>query len=185
MQTRFIDREMTYDGTQLRSHFNYEQVEILGDSVLAFIGPCDVAVADLVDLEDARHGRIIKSQSMLHFIGEFYGLSLTETILWQRLMISQLQQRLMKEKDGLQLRRNGNDLYDGEFKLSVSIATTSAVSTLIHVGINIVSQGTPVPTKGLRDYGIAPQPFAKQVLADFQEEWSSLGRDRAKVRPVN
>lgn len=184
MQTKFLDKEITYDGTQLRSHWNYEVADMLGDALVAFLGPCHVDVSHLVDLEDARHERIIKSRSMLHFIGEFFDRSLNETILLQRLLICQLQQRLMREKDGMSLRRSGNDLYDGEFKLTVSIATSSPVSTLIHAAINIISEGTPVPTKGLRDYGIEPKAFARHLLADFAEEWGSLQRDRAKVRAV-
>ena len=184
MQTRFLARQLTYDGTQLRSHFIYEQTGYLGNCLLSFAGPCHVAVDDLVDLDDARHGRFIKSQAMLHFIGEFFDRSLNETILLQRLLISQVQQRLMQSIDGFCPRRSGNDLYDDEFKLSVSIATCSPVSTLIHAGINISSAGTPVPTKGLSDYGLEPQPFAERILADFQEEYAGLQRDRTKVRPV-
>lgn len=185
MEIRFLDKEIVYDGTQLRSHFNFEQTGLIGDSAVAFIGPCHVDVEHLVDLEDALHGRIIQSQSMLHFIGEFYGATLKETILFQRLIVSLLQQRLMQENGKVVLRRSGNDLYDGQFKLSVSIATCSPVSTLLHLGVNILSEGTPVPTKGLNDYNIAAPAFAAQLLQDIQTEWASLRRDCAKARAVS
>ena len=117
---------------------------------------------------------------MLHFIGEFYNIPLRETVLLQRLLITLIQQRIVAP-----LQRTGNDLYEGEKKLTVSIATASALSTLIHAGINIESEGTPVPTKGLADYGIEPLGFAQQVLEHFKREFESIGRDLAKVRPVS
>ncbi len=184
MQIQLIDQEMTYNGTQLRSHWIYETTGQLGDALVAFIGPCDVTLEHMVDLEDVRQEKPIASRSMLHFIGEFYKLPLSETILLQRLLISQIQQRLTEQKKEFSLVRTGNDLYDGENKLTVSIATASPVSTLLHAGINIVSEGTPVPTRGLADYQVEALPFARQILTDFQKEYESIKRDLAKVRPV-
>lgn len=185
MQIKFNDTPTDYDGTQLRSHWIYESQGLLGNALVSFVGACDVTVENLVDLEDARQDRPIASREMLHFIGEFFDLTLTDTILLQRLLITLLQQRVTEQANGLKLIRTGNDLYDGKFKLSVSIATASPVSTLLHAGINIMSEGTPVPTQGLADYGIATVPFAKQVLQDFKEEFDSISRDLAKVRPVS
>lgn len=184
MQTLFIDKPIPYTGTQLRSHWIYETTGQLGDALVAFCGACDVSTDHLVDLEDARNDRPIASRSMLHLIGEFYGVTLKETILLQRLLISLIQQRITIHVGG-QLQRTGNDLYEGEKKLTVSIATASPVSTLLHAGINIESEGTPVPTKGLADYGIEPTEFAGHVLADFSKEYQSVHRDMAKVRSVS
>lgn len=187
MKTHFIDTQINYDGTQLKSHWIYDVTGDLGDSLVAFVGACDVNVDHLVDLEDARNNRPIASRSMLHFIAEFFDGSLKETILLQRLLISLLQQRIT-DRVGAQLisplQRIGNDLYENDKKLTVSIATASPVSTLIHAGINISSEGTPVPTKGLSDYGIEPIEFAQEILADFMKEYTSVLRDLAKVRPA-
>ena len=43
--------------------------------------------------------------------------------------------------------RKGDDLFLGEGKLSVSIATASPVSTLIHLGVNEDASGAPVTTQ--------------------------------------
>jgi hypothetical protein len=64
----------------------------------------------------------------------------------------------------------------------VSIASVSPVSALIHAGINISSRSTPVPTRGLADYGIEPAAFAKEVLAGYSAECEGLLRARCKVR---
>lgn len=179
MRVQLIDTEMTYDGSQLHSHWIYDSTGQLGDSLVAFVGPCDVSLERMVDLEDVRHQRPITSQAMLHFIGEFFNIDLPQTILLQRLLVSLMQQRI-----DAPLQRTTNDLYEGEHKLTVSIATASQVSTLLHAGINISSKGTPVPTKGLEDYGIDPIEFAKGVLEDFKSEFESISRDISKVRPV-
>jgi uncharacterized protein len=190
MKTYFIDKAITYDGTQLRSHWIYENTELLADALVAFIGPCDVSLDHMVDLEDVRNKRPIYSQSMLHFMGEFYRSSLAETILLQRLLISQVQEGLMnhlraRQAAPLQVNRIGNDLYEGDKKISVSVATTSPTSTLIHAGINIISDGTPVLTKGLADFDIEPIGFADKILNSFKTEFESLERDLAKVRSVD
>ncbi|MBI2346914.1 MAG: DUF366 family protein, partial [Deltaproteobacteria bacterium] len=78
----------------------------------------------------------------------------------------------------------GNDLFEGTAKLSVSIATASPISTLMHTGINILSTNTPVMTKGLHDYGIDPAPFATKVMARYAEEIAGVVHARAKVRGV-
>ncbi len=179
MRVQLIDNEITYDGSQLRSHWIYEKTGQLGDALVAFVGACDVSLERMVDLEDVRHQRPIASQRMLHFIGEFFNNDLPQTILLQRLLVSLIQQRIQAP-----LRRTGNDLYEGDDKLTVSIATASQVSTLLHAGINISSQGTPVPTRGLADYKIDPISFAQDVLADFKQEFESISRDISKVRPV-
>lgn len=187
MHIHFLDKRINYNGTQLHSHWIFESTGILGDSLVGFVGACDVGVENLVDLEDVRNEQPIFSQSMLHFIGEFFDISLKETVLLQRLLISLIQQRL-KESVGAQfiapIIRMGNDLYERDLKLTVSIATASPVSTLIHAGINIKSERTPVPTKGLNDYGIEPIVLAEQILDDFKEEFESIQRDLAKVRAV-
>jgi hypothetical protein len=78
--------------------------------------------------------------------------------------------------------RRGSDLYDGTRKLTVSIASASPVSTLIHAGINVSSRNTPVPTTGLDDYGIPAREFAEEVLAAYVSDCASALRARCKVR---
>jgi len=180
LTTRFIDRPITYDGSQLKSHWIYDSFEILGPALVAFTGPCQVASAAMVDKVDAHHGLHIYSESMLHFIGEIFDLDLTKAILWQRLLIGRIGCTI-EHLTKIPILRSGNDLFDGPHKLSVAIATLSPVSTLIHVGTNIISRNTPVPTKGLADYGIEPARFAATLLEEMREEWAQVATARSKV----
>ena len=162
MYWRYVTDCIPYDGVALRPRFIYETTGLLGDAIVAFSGPCAVGQAHMVDLEDVRAQAWIKSESMLHFLIESFDVSLLAAVGLQRLLMDLMRQQLASlGVDGIV--RRGDDLYDGLYKLSVSIAAPAKTSCLIHAGINISSAGTPVPTKGLADYGIAPQAFAEAV----------------------
>lgn len=184
MKTHFIDSELKYDGTQLAPHFAYTNHNILGDSIVSFIGPCDVNLDHLVDLEDVKRKAPIYSESMLHFIVEHFEDDLKTVICYQRLLISLIQQELIESCEGLVLRRQGDDLFDEHHKLTVSIATASTTSCLIHTGINIISDNTPVPTKGLKDYGVNEFALATGVMNRYRVEMEGIKKARAKVRGV-
>ena len=156
-----------YEGSQLQSLFTYKNYGVMGDSVLVFRGPCRVGREEMVDMEDVRAEDWIFSEDMLHFIIEHFELDLEKTIVRQRLLIAMIKEKL-EEYDISGLRRQGDDLYLGDRKLSVSISTLSPVSTLIHTGLNISSANTPIPTVSLRDLGVPDfLTFGEQVAAAY------------------
>ncbi len=183
MEVRFIEERLKYTGRELRPHFAYRDFGILGDSLVAFRGGCDVSSNDLVDLADAKAEADIYSEDMLHFIGEFFDTDLEKTILRQRLLMALIRDEIAL-RSGAPVIRIGDDLYEGEKKLTVSIATVTPVSTMIHAGVNIVSEFTPVKTKGLKDYGVDVKPFAEAVLKKFKGEMEGIRAARCKVRGV-
>lgn len=184
MNATFIPETMTYTGEQLRSHWAYEHYDVQGDSIIAFIGPCDVGLHHLVDLADRKDQKSIYSEEMLHFIVEHYDLDLEKTILKQKLLVTVLMEKLNNRLERDVVHRLGDDLFDGDKKLSVSIATLTPVSTMIHVGINIRSDHTPVPTKGLKDYGVDPRELAEAVMNQYRAEMRMLTVARSKVKGV-
>jgi len=178
----WADQEITYTGEQLTSLWAFRTFELQGDSVVAFAGPCQVDREHLVDLADAAAGAHIYSERMLHFIVEHFDASLRETIARQRLLVALAADLVRPQAAGL--ARRGDDLYLGERKLSVSIATASPVSTLIHLGLNISSTHTPVPALGLADLGLAPEPLARELMQAYAREIAGIAAARAKVRGV-
>lgn len=184
MKKYWIEKEFTYDGAQLRSHWIFENTGILGDAVVAFIGAADVPLNNMVDLVDVAAKENIYSKSMLHFIIEHFGMDLEKSIFCQRIFSSIVAEELTKIVCGCEIERKGDDIFDKDRKLSVSIATLSPVSSLIHFGINIISEGTPVPTKGLSDYKVDPRNFADVVMTKYISELESASLARCKVRPV-
>lgn len=185
MKSIFLEKIITYNGTQLCSHWILKNSELKGDAIVSFIGPCDVDLSHMVDLEDVLGKKPIYSESMLHFIAEHFECDLEKTILRQRLLITQIQEEYRGYVPSAFIIRKGNDLFIENFKLTVSIATTSPVSTLIHTGINISSRNTPVPTWGLKDDAIDPILFAKGVMKRYVEEMEGVRWARAKVRGVS
>lgn len=184
MKSKFLENQIAYDGTQLKSHWILETTEIKGDAIVAFVGPCNVALDHMVDLEDVIQKKSIFSKSMLHFIVEKFEDDLEKTILRQRLLVSLIQHELMFDRPDLKVNRQGDDLFTDHYKWTVSIATASPVSTLIHTGINISTQNTPVPTKGLEEFNINPQAFATSVMNRFKEEMEGVRWARCKVKSV-
>jgi hypothetical protein len=193
-QSKFLNlsnEKSAYDGTQLKSLFAYLDHGILGDSIVSWVGPCDVPFEHMVDGEDLRDQSEIRGTRMVHFIVEKFGASLSETVALQRLL-SSIAKDVLLEKMGSQprfsIRRAGDDLYvalaDGEGKLSISIATLSPVSGLIHFAVNVSNQGTPVKTAALEDLRIPAQDFAESVLWNFSAEMGSIKEATCKVKWV-
>lgn len=183
MKTFFSDKKQNYDGSALSPLYAYLNHKIHGDSIVAFIGTCDVSLDNMVDAEDFVVNAKIKSDSMLHFIVEIFGQNLMTAVSLQRLLVC-IAQNILPQK----LRREGDDLYldspQGPLKLSVSIASLSAVSAMIHLGINIKNDGTPVPTCCLHDMKIDPTMFALELMKKFSEEYVSIVGATQKVHPL-
>jgi len=176
------DRDIEYDGSQLAPHWIYRRFDLLGNALVGFFGECDVKLDHMVDLEDVKKQAPIYSPRMVHFIGEWFTDSLMEGILLQHLFTGGIYEALLERKiEGL--RRRGNDIYRGDNKLSVSICTRSSVSVLVHVGINIRTEGTPVPTVGLTELGVDPIPFAQALLERFAFDYAIWQKSRVKVLP--
>ena len=184
LKTLSQEKEISCDGSQLAPHWILQKTSLRNDAIVSFIGPARVD-AHLVDLEDVLLGKNIYSPRMLHFIAEHFDSDLEKKILRQRLFISLLQQKLNFLTGKSDIVRRGDDLFLGEFKLTVSIATASSVSSLMHTGINIACHGTPVPTKGLADFDIDPRKFAGDVMGAYAEEMSGVRWARCKVRGVS
>lgn len=184
IQTYFSLEPLSYDGTQLHSHFAYKNFAVQGPSLVAFIGGCDVRLTEMVDLADVKAGKPIFSHSMVHFIFEKFELNLDSGIFYQRLLVCHIKEYLEHHTRGILFQRSGNDLYDGANKINVSIATLSPVSTMVHVGVNVLSLETPVPTRGLQDYKIDPEHFVQNILKNFANECYEMEMAKSKVRGV-
>ncbi len=184
MKSKFIEETIRYTGEQLQSGFAYKNFGILGDSIIAFSGGCDVHTEEMVDIEDLRAGSRIYSEQMLHFIIEHYNIDLEKGVLRQTLLAVIIEELINKKVGRSVIRREGSDLYDGDCKLSISVATVSPLSVLIHFGVNISSANTPVKTRGLNDYGIEPVDFAREVMACYIREDEAVYNARCKVRWV-
>ncbi len=184
MQTKLIEEEIKYIGSQLQPHWIYKNFKMQGDAIVAFIGECEVKLTEMVDIEDVINNEPIYSKYMLSFITEQFNINLVEGVFRQRLLICIIKELL--EKRGVFVVRNGDDLMINGRKLSVSIATKSTTSILIHTGLNIESEGAPVKAAGLTsELGITDiRAFAQEVMTAYAEELKDIELASTKVRGV-
>ncbi len=184
MKSLWITESITYVGSQLHSHFTYQNYGLAGNSIVAFRGPVKVDLSEMVDIEDVRAKEGIASDKMLNFIVEFFNLSLHGTIWAQRLLVNILADWINAKVGSIAVRRSGDDLfYDGR-KLSVSIATASPVSTLIHTALNVVGSGAPISVSCLEEIGVGAEECAREVMQIFSKEVESIEFARVKVHWV-
>ncbi len=180
MKTHLAAGRIDYDGTQIHSLWAYRTFGIQGDSIVAFQGACDVAPERMVDLEDVRAGARIAGEAMLHFIVEHFDRDLEKAVLRQRLLAA-----LVRDALGGDVRREGDDLFLGPGKLSISIATLTPVSSKIHFGINVRrAEGVGVETRALADLGAEPEALARRILERYAAEQAGVLDARTRVRGV-
>ncbi|MFH1549930.1 MAG: DUF366 family protein, partial [Planctomycetota bacterium] len=85
VRTHFAEKEIDYDGSQIRSLWAYRKFGLKDDCVAAFIGKCDVKPEFMVDMEDLKSGAKILSPKMLHFIIEHFDNNLEAAVMRQRI----------------------------------------------------------------------------------------------------
>ena len=175
-----LDKELKYDGSQLSSHWIYKTTGVMGDACIAFVGGCDIPYKYMVDLEDELAKDTIYSTKMLHFIVEFFARDIFFGVLFQNVLISEIQNELLD----CNIKKFGDDLFFEDKKLSISVCTVSPVSTLIHIGINISSLDTPVKTISLEDLNIDYNEFKIKILDRTQKEYTRILMAISKVKPV-
>ncbi len=192
MKSLFIEKSISYDGTQLRSLFAYMDYGLQGDSIVSWIGPCNVSFDHMVDGEDLLAKAEIRGGQMVHFIVECFSTPLAEMV-WQQRLLASLVHDFILEKGRVEgrvpaVRRDGDDVFvklpDREGKFSISIATVSPVSGLLHFAVNVSNSGTPVPTASLDDLGILAAEFAMEIIKRFVAEFESVRGATTKVRWV-
>jgi hypothetical protein len=210
VKSLFIDREFAYDGSQLRSLFAYLGHGVQGTSIVSWIGPCDISNEHMIDGEDLLAGETIAGSRMVHFIIERFETQLFGAVALQRLMAA-IVLDLCRERVGArapssahssagvtsaggsaaptaaspragEFRRDGDDIFWGDGKLSISIATVTPVSALIHFAVNVSNKGTPVKTAALEDLGFDAKEFAQEVMKRVAREVESIETATVKVR---
>lgn len=186
MKILFIEKFIHYDGQQLSCQYAYLEHRLLGNSIIAWRGSCNVDSEYMADGEDLLAGETISSDEMIHFLVEIFDTKLVTAVALQRLLATIVRDEIYKLSlyKPLEIRREGDDLFLGDRKLSISVAAQSPLSCLIHFAVNITNEGTPVKTGSLTDLSVDPVVFAKNVLSEFQKEYKSILEATYKVLPV-
>ncbi|MCX9083923.1 MAG: DUF366 family protein [Candidatus Methanoperedens sp.] len=186
MKSMILKDRIKYDGSQIAPLWAYS-MGIKGDSMVIFHGPMDVTFDNMKDLEDEKAGKTIKGDDLVHIIVERFNspASMRLAYYMQRLLIVCIKEILGKR--GIEITRNGDDLFVGDGKLTVSIASAGVTSEKIHCGINITTKGTPsdIHTAALLDLGINDwELFSEEIAQDFVKEIDDIEGDIAKTKSL-
>ena len=183
MKCIILPDKFDYDGSQISSLWAYNNFGVQDDSVVVFRGACDVRIEHMIDLEDRRANESIRSEDMVSFIIEhFDSTDLKLIYARQRLFTAIVKEYLAGI--GVQANREGDDLFLDGKKLTVSIASTSAVSQKIHFGINVSHD----VYGNMKEAGIEEDDqvtsFMYEVGEAYVREIEDIERDLRKSRPL-
>ena len=149
---KHVDEIFEYDGSQINPSWAFQEFGIYGSSIVTWIGPVNITPDNLKDFADV--GLEIKSNHMVNFICEFFDQqppNMRIAYLRQRLLVMIFREILTEY--GVQTKREGDDIFVDNGKLSISIASVSLSSAKIQFALNLEDKGTPddVETIGLFD----------------------------------
>jgi hypothetical protein len=176
------DERINYDGSQIGSLWAYTAFRVQEDSIVCFRGSCDVSAFHMIDLEDRMNEEKIESPDMIHFIVEhFDSTSLSLAYTRQRLLACIALEALIDRK--VMVTRSGDDLFHDGQKMSVSIASASAVSQKIHFGINVhCEEWGSLEKAGLSD--AEADALMAEIGSRYASEQTDIERDMRKSRPL-
>jgi len=183
MKSIILPEKFDYDGSQISSLWAYNSFGVQEDSIIVFRGACDVKIEHMIDLEDRRANESIWSEDMVSFIIEhFDSTDLKLVYARQRLFTAIVREHLVGF--GVSTSREGDDLFLKGKKLTVSIASTSAVSQKIHFGINVSHE----VYGNLREAGIGDDEsivrFMQEIGEAYVREFEDIEKDLRKSRPL-
>lgn len=190
-----FQQKIKYDGSQILAHYTAEEHGVLGNSILLFRGNMELSPKEMVDIKNVLREShlakvLISSNDALHMIIEEFDIQPPNLeIAYYRLrMLTQLIIEQLQLK-GVEVSRNGTDLFINEKKLNVGIATISQTSCKIHFGLNYSDTGIPshVNAIGLKKLGFTEQDLEEWLLTvakKYIKEISKIKNDVVKTKPI-
>lgn len=181
MKCVILEEKTDYDGSQISSLWGYNSFGVQEDSIIIFRGACDVKIEHMIDLEDRRENESIWSEDMLSFIIEHFDSTDLKLIYARQRLFTAIVREYLADI-GVSTSREGDDLFLEGKKLTVSIASTSAVSQKIHFGINVThSVYGNLEEAGIKGEGIRKlmQEIGKRYVREFEDIEKDLRKSRA------
>ena len=189
---KHVDEIFEYDGSQINPSWAFQEFGIYGSSIITWIGPVNITPDNLKDFADV--GLEIKSNYMVNFICEFFDQQPTNmrvAYLRQRLLVMIFREILTEY--GILTKREGDDIFVENKKLSISIASVSLSSAKIHFALNMEDKGTPddVETIGLFDIKVNGEHvfnngnllnLINETVSRFIDELETIENDISKTK---
>lgn len=183
MNCTILPEKHDYDGSQISSLWAYNSFGVQEDSIIVFRGSCDVKIEHMIDLEDRRANESIWSEDMVSFIIEHFDSTDLKLIYARQRLFTAIVREYLAGL-GIQTSREGDDLFLKGKKLTVSIASTSAVSQKIHFGMNVSHE----VYGNLKEAGIKDDESILRLMKEIGEayvrEFEDIEKDLRKSRPL-
>lgn len=177
-----------YNGSQIAPNWAHKKFQLNEnqDSLIVMRGSMDVKREEMVDLEDLKNNEEIKGSDLVHFIIEHHDSNNIEISYLRQRIFTCIVYEILSEK-GIEITRKGDDLFVGNKKLSVSVATSGKNSIKFHFGVNVTSEGTPgyVEAIGLNEIGFNENEignFVDEICGKYINEIKKIKRDIRKTR---
>jgi uncharacterized protein len=183
MKCIILPDKFDYDGSQISSLWAYNNFGVQDDSVVVFRGACDVRIEHMIDLEDRRANESIRSEDMVSFIIEHFDSTDLKLIYTRQRLFTAIVKEYLAGI-GVQTNREGDDLFLDGKKLTVSIASTSAVSQKIHFGINVSHDIYGNMKEACIGEDDQVTSFMYEVGEAYVREIEDIERDLRKSRPL-
>ncbi|MEO2117994.1 MAG: DUF366 family protein [Methanocaldococcus sp.] len=189
MSIIFVKDKLDYTGKEIEPLWAFKTFDIQKDNIVVFRGRMEVSKENMKDLKDIKREENIKipikSEDAINFVVEhFDAIDLKTIYLRQRLLVFIAKEVI--ESYNIKLKRDGDDLYFEDKKLSVCIACKGTVSAKIHLGINVKSKGAEhVKIIGLEDLGVKDiDEVMKDIAINYAKEIDKIERDLRKTLPL-
>ncbi len=185
MAFKLLTEKRALSGDEMLPHWALRNFGLLGDSIVSFIGQFSVPPERWIDIDSIMHNQDFPAGDMLHFVIEHFQSSLGETVLRQYVLVSILEEKLLHRVryNDNQLTRLGDDLFDGENRLSLTAAGSTLVSTKIHLGV-FIDSAPGYGFHGLREYNVDPSELAEVVIMQYRTEMRRISEKAWKMRPI-
>ena len=184
MNFLYSEPQQKFTGEQMEAHWAAKNFDLIGDCIIAFQGPCQVLEKYFINIKHIRKKSIVESEAMLHFVIEHFDSDLEKAFLRQKLFLSILKDKLNHRLKGDVLQRWGDNIYDGDAKLTIAAVTKTSVSTKLHIGINVKGQNAPVKTKGLANYNVDPVELAQVVMNQYKLDIRRIEERKTQTRAL-
>ena len=181
-------RSLDYSGAELRQGIAFDWIpdktQIKKVNIITGRGIADVKLSEMVDKEDVKNNEPIYSDDMYHMIFEILGeTDLEKLVFIQRYIIRLIVDILEERRCDWNTPENrpalwvkGDDILSDAGKLSVSIATVSASSGLIHIGLNANAKKFPDLVKATTLYELWLHDAQNRSSEIFDELLGSFDR---------
>ncbi|MCG3225510.1 MAG: DUF366 family protein [Candidatus Heimdallarchaeota archaeon] len=184
-----------YDGSQLSSQYIANNYNVLGNSILVFRGGMSLSPAEMIDIKDIQREShlaeiLISSDDSLHVIIEEFDIQPPNLeIEYYRLRLLTLLILEQLNLKGIKIQRKGTDIYIGEKKLNVAIASVGVTNSKIHFGLNVGNSGFPqhVNAIGLLELEFKDNQLKEWIISvvkQYIDEVQMVKEDVSKTKSI-